>query len=98
MLESLKFSTHTRAKSSSSTVWHLHHSYSDNSNNTETDFQMLSLNSSNGSINDMLSKTCRLNSDYSFHKKSLSVMSLWLGKDDGKKSLKLCFLSLEIWE
>lgn len=62
-LESLKFSAHTTAKSSSSTLRNLHYPYSDNNSYTETDFQVLSLHSSNGSINDMLFKNCRLNGD-----------------------------------
>lgn len=63
VLESLKFSAHTTAKSSSSTLRHLHYPYSDKNSNTETDFHVLSLHSSNGFINDMLFKNCRLNGD-----------------------------------
>lgn len=86
MLEFLKLSTHTKAKCSFSTLWPLHHPYSYSSNNTEMDFLMLSLCSSNESINYTSSKNYRLNSDNSFHKMFSSVMSLCLGKDDGKKT------------
>lgn len=86
MLEFLKLSTHTKAKCSFSTLWPLHHPCSYSSNNTEMDFQMLSLHSSDEFINHTSSQNCRLNSDNSFHKMFLSVVSLSLGKEDRKKT------------